>query len=115
MKNGSGKAFHAVLDLSASRLTRLSNDNNEPRDGFIVAKNGRSYQFSASNKQIADHWISRLKSVCVLTAFYEEYETLKMIGTGGFAKVGTYFYFLMSFYMIGLPRKIKINRKTLCS
>jgi len=76
-----------VLDLQQSRLKSISNSRVKLNQGFIIARNGYSFEFLSSDKQNVDAWKTALKEICVLEGFLEEYKILKTIGKGSFAKV----------------------------
>ena len=81
------RVFTSVLDLTASRLERLAVNSTGTNDGFTLSKNGESIEFSVSETGLVDLWISKLRSVCILNDFHREYDPIKMIGKGAFAKV----------------------------
>lgn len=62
-------------------------ENLNGKYGFVVAKNEKALAFYADDKEVAEYWVNSLRSICVLTNFHEEYNGIRMIGKGGFAKV----------------------------
>jgi serine/threonine protein kinase len=83
----SSESPQTVLDLAQSRLNTLPATETNSSHGFMVTKNGNSYEFYSTDKQTVDDWIKVLRSICVVTDFHKEYKAIKMIGQGGFAKV----------------------------
>lgn len=76
-----------VMELAHSKLKDLQPSGSNPNHGFMLTKNGASYEFYSPEKQVIDDWMSTLKNICILSTFHEEYKALKMIGRGSFAKV----------------------------
>lgn len=86
-KDTSSSCPDQVLDLSFSRFKYLRPEEGLGEFGFSVTKNANTYEFSTSDKQVADNWFEALKKVCVLNTFHDDYKAIKMIGRGSFAKV----------------------------
>lgn len=76
-----------VLNLAHSKLGEIQPTSTNNNSGFSISKNGATYEFYSTDKEVIDNWIFALKNVCILTTFHEEYKALKMIGRGSFAKV----------------------------
>ena len=76
-----------MLDLRFSRLESLLVDSSGSQYGFGVSKNDKVFEFYATERHLIDNWISKLKTVCILADFHEDYEAIKMIGEGAFATV----------------------------
>ena len=69
-----------MLDISNARVKIT-------QEGFSLSKNGNTYNFSSKDETVIKNWTNKLKGICVLTTFHEEYKAIKMIGRGSFAKV----------------------------
>jgi len=76
-----------VLEVSYSRIKSLVPTEESPNLGFVLMKNGSSFEFCFSEKQTLENWMNALKNICVLSNFHEEYKATKIIGKGSFAKV----------------------------
>jgi len=65
-----------VLDLLYSRLKPLEINLTYPKYKLKVAKKGLSYELCFNKQATAEYWMDSLRSICVLTNFYERYERL---------------------------------------
>jgi len=73
---------HAKLNIPTKNSASIHSAG-----GFIVTKNGASLELTFSNISSQNDWAFVLRRICVLATFHEDYQGLKMIGRGGFARV----------------------------
>jgi len=76
-----------ILEVAFSRLKALTPNEESTNLGFVLTKNGNSFEFCFDDRQTMDNWVNALKNICVLTNFHDEYKATKIIGKGSFAKV----------------------------
>jgi len=92
------KSRQKYLDLACSKLKILSQSQSTKTLGLEVTKNGQSYELLFNDKKTFEDWSEVLREFCVLSSFYEEYKTVKMIGKGTFARVSSSLYKKMAYF-----------------
>lgn len=79
----------AFMDIRNSflKLTSGTIINGEPHFGIKFIKKRAYEELFTTNEVAANEWFEVLKRFCVLTRFRINYETIKVLGKGNFAKV----------------------------
>ena len=66
----------------------------EDKYGIRFYQNAQSFDLFARAKDVQDKWIAKLKEFCVFTNFATNYNNIKVVGKGSFAKVYIYIFLL---------------------
>ncbi len=78
---------YIILELEFSVLEIRNPDDVNPDYGFRVTRDGLYIDFYAPSKDIIDRWVEKLRNVCILLDFHEDYKVTKKLGKGSFATV----------------------------
>lgn len=71
------------------RMEIIKNSENEKdeKHGIKLIQNEKSMELYARSQEVQEKWIEKLKQFCILTTYDTQYENVKLIGEGSFAKV----------------------------
>ena len=71
------------------RLEVISNTENEKEEkfGIKLIQNRQYMELYSRAQDVHEKWIEKLKQFCILTTYETQYEHVKLIGEGSFAKV----------------------------
>jgi hypothetical protein len=84
---GNTEIPYIILELEFSVLEIRNPDEVNPDYGFRVTRDGLYIDFYAPSKDIIDRWVEKLRNVCILLDFHEDYKVTKKLGKGSFATV----------------------------
>ncbi len=94
-KDKDSKRICKVLEFDVD--TRLKyiceNDPDMPKDfkgGFLIMRNKNHHYMYSNNLIQLETWRKELSSKCVLHSFHNDYEVIKLLGKGSFAKVSNF-------------------------
>ena len=70
------------------RVEIIINPNEkEDKYGMRYYQNAQSFDLFARAKDVQDKWMTKFKEFCVFTNFAANYNNIKVVGKGSFAKV----------------------------
>jgi serine/threonine protein kinase len=78
----------AFLDLEYSKIKEITQSfNGQNYYGIRIIKNKNYEDILADNETLAKKWFDLFKRFCILSQFGLNYENVKVLGQGNFAKV----------------------------
>ena len=81
-------AYCLVQNMTLQKLSNAENEKDE-KFGIRLIHNRKCIELYAKNRDVQDKWISKLKEFCIQSDYASNYQNVKMIGEGSFAKVVT--------------------------